>query len=411
MKLTRLIQMTALVTGTTLAVTLGALPATASPGQGQGQGESQAQSQGHGHGPSTDQNADRAIAAYQAMQDHLYTGDGTSLYLERTVPTADDRQYSFEWPFSQAHIATLDLTGLPGRTGRQFADDLADRQAGQEHYWNAAGGTTGLPGYASYVPAPLGEGGDMFYDDNEWVALAKVQDYLQTGDRSALARAMQIFDLVASGWDTDTTHAAPGGVFWTQAPWSTDRNTVSTFPGAELATRLYLITHKKAYLDWAIRSATWADAHLLGPNGLYWDNIKLDGTVDQTQWSYNQGTPIGTYTLLYQATGDRTYLKKAKAIAQAAQAYYGTAGRLAAQPIYFNSIYFKNLQLLESVTGGHTYRDAQQAYADSLWDTVRDPATNLFPVGGTATVLLDQAATVQLFATLAWPKGAARTLY
>jgi len=395
MKLTRLIQTTAVLTGTALAVTLGGVPAVA----GQGHDD---------HGQH--RNVDRAVAAYEAMQANLYADDGSSLYLERTVPTADDRTYSFEWPFSQAHIATLDLTGIPG-VGRPFRDDLADRSVGQERYWNAGGGATGLPGYDSYARAPFGEGGDMFYDDNEWVALAKVQEYLQTGDRAALSRAKEIFALVESGWDTDPSHPAPGGVYWTQAPWSQDRNTVSTFPGAELATRLYLITHQASYLDWAKRSVAWADATLLAPNGLYWDNIKLDGSIDQTQWSYNQGTPIGTYTLLYKATGDRAYLAKAKAIASASLAFYGAEGRLAAQPIYFNSIYFKNLLLLESVTGGHTYRDAQQAYADSLWNDVRDPATNLFPVGGTTTTLLDQAAAVQLFATLAWPKGKASTLY
>ncbi|MEN0128624.1 MAG: glycoside hydrolase family 76 protein [Brevundimonas sp.] len=398
MKLTRLIQTTALIAGTTLVVTLGANPAVATGTGG-----------GHGHGPKG--NADRAIAAYEAMQEHLYTSDGSHLYLERTVPTADDRTYSFEWPFSQAHIATLDLTALPGRAGHQFRDDLADRKVGQERYWNATGGSTGLPGYDSYVRAPYGEGGDMFYDDNEWVALAKVQEYLQTGDRAALSRAKEIFALVASGWDTDPSHASPGGVFWTQAPWSQDRNTVSTFPGAELATRLYLITHQKSYLAWAERSVAWADATLLAPNGLYWDNIKLDGSIDKTQWSYNQGTPIGTYTLLYKATHDRTYLDKAKAIARASLAFYAQDDRLAGQPIFFNSIYFKNLALLESVTGGHTYRDAQQAYADRLWAEVRDPATDLFPVGGTATTLLDQAAAVQVFATLAWPRGQASTLY
>jgi len=120
MKLTRLIQTTALVTGTALAVTLGAVPAVAGQGHEDGHGQSR--------------NADRAVAAYQAMQDHLYTTDGSSLYLERTVPTADDRTYSFEWPFSQAHIATLDLTGLPGRAGREFRDDLAHRKIGQERY-------------------------------------------------------------------------------------------------------------------------------------------------------------------------------------------------------------------------------------------------------------------------------------
>ncbi|MGW8567937.1 glycoside hydrolase family 76 protein [Isoptericola sp. NPDC055881] len=363
----------------------------------------------HGVSPRTQEA--RAVASYEAMQEHLYADDGSSLYLEHYPSKADDRTYSFEWPFSQAHIATLDLAGIPGRTGRGFADDLADRGVGQERFWNAGGGTTGLPGYDSYPRAPYGGGGDMFYDDNEWVALAKVQQYLDTGDDAALDRAEEIFDLVASGWDTDPTHPAPGGVFWTQATWSTDRNTVSTMPGAQLATRLYLITGDADYLRWAERMTDWTDRYLLAPDGLYWDNIKLDGSIDKTHWSYNQGVPVGTYTLLYQATGKAEYLRKAEAIAQASYQYYVTEGRLDGQPMFFNSIWFKNLLLLESVTGGHTYRDAMAAYADAQWRDVRDPETGLFPADGETTELLGQAAMVQIYATLAWPRGKASILY
>jgi hypothetical protein len=391
MKLTRLSKGTALVVGTALGVSLGALPAVAKP--------------------ASDPNTDHALAAYAAMQQYLYTVDGSSLYTEQTVPAAGDNPYSYEWSFSQARAATMDLTGLSGRTGRGFADDLVDRNIGEQRYWNAAGGTTGLPGYDSYVVPPRGQGGDMFYDDNEWVGLSDIQEYLSNGDPAALTKAKQIFNLVASGWDTNPSDAAPGGVFWTQASWSTDRNTVSTMPAAELAARLYMITKKKSYLDWAERSVAWADLHLLGPNGLYWDNIKLDGTVDKTQWSYNQGVSLGAHALLYEATGDRSYLKQAKAIATSSLAYYEADGRLQGQPIYFNSIYFKNLLLLESITGGHTYRNAMQAYADSQWTEARDPATNLFPVGGTTTTLLDQAGMTQIYATLAWPKSKASLLY
>lgn len=365
---------------------------------------------GAGSGTSRWEQAARATASYQAMQDYLYADDGSGLYLERYPRGAEDRPYSYEWPFSQAHVATLDLAGIPA-VGRAFRDDLVDRERAQEHFWNAGGGTTGLPGYDSYARAPYGDGGDMFYDDNEWVALAKVQKYLTTGDQAALARAEEIFELVVSGWDTDPTHAAPGGVFWTQATWSTDRNTVSTMPGAQLATRLYQITGQDRYLRWAERMTSWTDEHLLVPNGLYWDNIKLDGTIDTRHFSYNQGVPVGTYTLLYQATGDREYLRKAEAIAEASYRYFVTEGRLNDHEVFFNSIWFKNLLLLESVTGGSTYRDAMEVYADRQWREVRDPETGLFPVHGDATELLDQAAMVQIYATLAWPRGRTSLLY
>jgi len=353
----------------------------------------------------------RAIDSYEAMQEYMYADDGSGLYLERYPLGSEDRPYSYEWPFSQAHIATLDLAGVPGATGHAFDDDLADRERGQEHFWNADGGTTGLPGYDSYARAPYGDGGDMFYDDNEWVALAKIQKYLDTGDEVALDRAAEIFELVVSGWDTDPDHPAPGGVFWTQADWSNDRNTVSTMPGAQLATRLYLITGEDRYLDWALRMVEWTDEYLLAPNGLYWDNIKLDGSIDKTQWSYNQGVPVGTYTLLYEATGDERYLDKAKAIAEASYRFYVTEGRLDGQPMYFNSIWFKNLLLLESVTGGRTYRKAMQDYAERQWRKVRNPETDLFSGGDEHTELLEQAAMVQIYATLAWPRGKTSILY
>jgi uncharacterized protein YyaL (SSP411 family) len=393
MKLKKLMGTTAVAVSA--ALTLSA-PATAEPRK---------------DGPSQQSKIDRAVASYEAMQEYLYVDDGSSLYLERYPLAGHDRQYSYEWPFSQAHIATLDLTGIHGNVGRQFEDDLADRKVGQERYWNDGGGSTGLPGYDSYPRAPYGDGGDMFYDDNEWVALAKVQEYLVTGDAAELDRAKEIFDLVVSGWDTDPSHAAPGGVFWTQAPWSTDRNTVSTMPGAQLAVRLYMITGEDHYLEWALRFVEWTDEHLLAPNGLYWDNIKLDGRIDKRQFSYNQGVPIGTYALLYQATGEEAYLQKAEAIAAASHTYFVKEGRLNSHEIFFNSIYFKNLLLLESVTGGTKYRAAMQDYADHQWNEVRDPETGLFPVDGTATHLLDQAAMVQIYATLAWPTGKASILY
>ncbi|MEU2201499.1 glycoside hydrolase family 76 protein [Isoptericola sp. NPDC019482] len=364
---------------------------------------------GNGTSPRTQQA--RAVASYEAMQEHLYVHDGSGLYRERYPSGAEDRPYSYEWPFSQAHVATLDLTGMPGQAGRSFADDLADLSVGQERFWNADGGTTGLPAYDSYARAPYGDGGDIFYDDNEWVALAKVQQHLATGDRAALERAEEIFELVVSGWDTDPDHPAPGGVFWTQAPWSTDRNTVSTMPGAQLATRLYMLTGEERYLDWAERMVGWTDEHLLAPNGLYWDNVKLDGSIDRTQWSYNQGVPVGTYTLLYEATGEERYLEKAEAIAAASYRFYVTEGRLAGQPMFFNSIWFKNLLLLESVTGGHTYRDAMAGYADTQWREARDSGTGLFDAGDEHTELLEQAAMVQIYATLAWPRGKASILY
>ncbi len=356
-------------------------------------------------------NAERADAAFAAMQEHFAVADGSGLYREQVPVESGDRPYAFEWPFSQAHIAIADLANQPGINGRRYDAALATAAAAQEHYWDADGGSTGLPGYASYPVGQYGWGGDYFYDDNQWVGLLDVQRYLTDGDEAALERAVQIFDLVVSGWDTDETHPNPGGVFWTQAPWSSDRNTVSNMPGAQLGLRLYQITGEQSYLDWALRMYSWTNDHLQRPDGLYWDHLDLEGNIERTIWSYNQGVPVGVNVLLYEVTGEQRYLDEASRIAEAAHRYYIEEGRLADQPAFFNSIFFKNLLLLESVTGGSTYRDAMQDYADDVWSENRDASTGLFVFDGTHTQLLEQAAVVQIFAVLSWTPNQWRHLY
>src|SRR5579859_2826847 len=88
----------------------------------------------------------RAIQSYNALQKYFYLQDASSLYLEQYPQATGDNPYSYEWPFSQAYIATLDLSTVPGDAGRNYANDAKDREIGQERYWNTTG-ATGLPGY------------------------------------------------------------------------------------------------------------------------------------------------------------------------------------------------------------------------------------------------------------------------
>lgn len=341
------------------------------------------------------QNLERAVASYQALQSYFLTDNG--LYLEE-YPNTTDNPYAYVWPFSQALTATIDMTALP-KDGDQYQDELASDLGALERYWNTE---TTPPGYDSYVRPPLGQGGDKFYDDNEWLALEFLRLFERTQDQAYLDRAKAIFELVVYGWDDDPTHPCPGGVFWTQASWSQDRNTISNAPGAQIGIRLYQITGDASYLDWAERMIAWTDGCLLAPNGLYWDHIDLAGTIEKTQWSYNQGMMIGAKVLLYRATGDRSHLQQAQKIAKAALEYYGSAGRYYTQPARFNAIFFKNLLLLDSEAPNPAYRKAMQAYADEVWRGAREPGTNLFKFEVYKPVtLLEQSAMAQIYATLA----------
>ena len=342
--------------------------------------------------------AERAEASYAALQRYFYD-PATSFYLE-TYPNTEDNPWSYVWPFSQALLATQAVTGIP-EVGRHYRADLADRYTAMEAYWNS---TTTPPGYDSYLRPPLGQGGDKFYDDNEWIALAFLQrHYLARGGAADMRRAAEIFDLVVFGWDTDPSHPCPGGVFWTQAPWSRDRNTVSNAPGAQVGLHLYLATRRPYYLEWSTRMYDWVRTNMLAPNGLYWDHVDLAGTINKVQWSYNQGVMIGAGALLYQATGRRHYLDEARDTATRALAYYAENERYFTQPARFHAIFFANLLRLSTLAPDPAYRAAMEWYADEARRRFRDPATGLYRFEGTNPVtLLEQSGMIRIEAMLAW---------
>lgn len=353
-----------------------------------------------------DADLSRAKVSYAALARAFATSDGSDMYREWYPRQKTDSRYSYEWPFSQVHVALLDLTGLSGKDGSRYDHDLASADAAQLHYW-AKSAPGGHPGFLSSPTPPYGKGHTLFYDDNEWVGLEALQDYCQHHSKTMLKQAESVFDLATTGWDRDRHHARPGGVFWMQSPKNDDRNTVSNMPAAELGVRLYGITRRKSYLAWATRMYRWANRNLQRSDGLFYDHVDLKGHVDRSIWSYNQGVPIAANLAFYRATGKRSYLREAERIASATYRYFVSGRRLDSQPVYFNAIMFKHMLALESVTGGSRYRTAMQAYADHIWRDARNPRTGIFHFGTRPrTDVIEQAAAIQIFAILAWPRSA-----
>jgi rhamnogalacturonyl hydrolase YesR len=151
------------------------------------------------------------------------------------------------------------------------------------------------------------------------------------------------------------------------------------------------------------------DQFLLAPNGL-----RADGTLDPTQWIYNQGIMLGAGVLLYRVTGKSEYLTDARHLADTALAFCrtnpyssGSRGAYSGRAI-FNAIFFRNLLMLYAVNGNSVYLQKMQTYADAVWrdPTVHDASTNLYHLSGESPYsLLDQAAMVQLFALLSWDQS------
>ncbi len=335
-----------------------------------------------------DRNAYRAAVSYWAMQ-HNFLDRGSGVYREESGGGRTARA----WPYSQALAATLAMTRVPKR-GRLYVRDAARRVSGLAGYLRTDGA------FASV----MGPKGEIYYDDNEWIALELLRWYDLRSAPQALAGAKRLFGLVVSAWDSDVTHACPGGVFWTTAHGNSDRNTVTTATGALLGLELYARTHDSSQLAWARRMLGWVTTCMLAPNGLLWDHVGLDGVRDETHWSYNQGTAIGANVLLYRLTGDEGALERAEALADSSLAYFDRTpgGR---EPAFFLAIWFRNLLALESVDGDARYREALQEYANAVWDRLRDDSTGLFRFDRSRSArLLEQAAMVQIYAALAAPR-------
>ena len=330
-----------------------------------------------------DTNAYRAAVAFWAMR-HEFLNSGTDTY--REAPGMNGTATA--WPYSQALAATIAMTAVPKR-GRLYIREAQRRIDGLKRYVRPDGA------YAAGIGA-----GNVYYDDNEWIALELVRWWELRRDRTALARAARLFGVVRRAWDGDETHPCPGGIFWTDAKGNDDRNTVTTATGALLAMRLYEATKNRGYVTWARRMLGWVEGCMLAPDGLLWDHLNLDGERDVTHWSYNQGTAIGAYVSLYRLTGDGDALRRAEGLANESLAYFDRTpgGR---EPPYFLAIFFRNLLGLYAVDGNRAYRDAAQAYADTAWERSRLAGTSLFRFSASRPpMLLGQAAMVQIYAAL-----------
>ena len=346
--------------------------------------------------PTLKGNPLRALRAYEAMQRYYYV-PGSGLYA--------GEPFSYLWPFSQALAATVSMSNV-AHLPVSLAGELRARLIGLRNYLdvNNAGAPEGvytstLAAFDGTVAPPTGPGGAKYYDDNDWVGIELARIYKQTHNAGALGYAQGIMAFEIAGFSSDPTLACPGGIPFSNDIENLERNTVTTAPAAELAAQLYKITGNVRYLQFAEQAYNWVRACLLQPSGMYADHIRPHGVVDQTLWSYNQGTMIGAGTLLYQVTGNSGYLFQARQTAAAALAYF-TPQRLGEENPFFPSVYLRNLMYLDSVTHDPPGPKLAQSYADYSWQHLR-LSNDVFVAGSPASSqLLYQAAIVQIYALL-----------
>ena len=216
---------------------------------------------------------------------------------------------------------------------------------------------------------------DRYYDDNDWLAIDLCDDYALTKDPAVLERAKELHRYIYSGWD----EVLGGGIYWCEQK-KLSKNTCSNAPATVLCMKLYNLTSDPDYLDLAKKTYRWTKENLCDPSdGVYWDNINLEGNIAKQKYTYNSGQMIQAGVLLFQATGDSTYLKDAQVTAKGAHGYFrkmqpvqgGEAMFYTSSP-WFNVILFRGLKALYEVDKNPVYVKAMMENTDYAWKETRD---------------------------------------
>lgn len=155
---------------------------------------------------------------------------------------------------------------------------------------------------------------DRYYDDNAWLVLALAEVFEISKDKKYLDQAEATFKFVISGEDDKLG----GGIYWREKEL-TSKNTCTNGPAIVSALRLYQLTKDEKYLTTAKRLYTWVNANLQDKDGLYWDNIRMDGKIQRHKFTYNTALMIRANCLFNEVTRETQYLREAKRVAKAAE--------------------------------------------------------------------------------------------
>ena len=268
--------------------------------------------------------------------------------------------------------------------------------------------TTRMPvAYAAYVDA----GSDRFYDDNLWLGIDFCDIYEATGERKYLAEAERIWEFIGSGMDD----VLGGGIYWCEQH-KDSKNTCSNAPAAVYALKLYAATGERHYLEQGKALYAWTKRYLSDPgDGLYYDNMALNGTLVTTKYSCNSGQMVQAGALLHKATGDESYLKDAQRTAAASYGCFftgftpedGTPFRILGKgDVWFSAVMTRGFIELYRIDGNAEYLEAVQRSLDHAWVHARD-GKGLFGADLTGRVkdsrkwLLTQAGMAEMYARMA----------
>ncbi|MCC8153577.1 MAG: glycoside hydrolase family 76 protein [Tannerellaceae bacterium] len=304
------------------------------------------------------------------METYPHNPDNYVGYLAEGAEQKKNQEVSFLWPYSGMLSGVIALYKHTGED--KYLKILEERiLPGLELYWD----TTREPWCYQSYPLFNGES-DRFYDDNDWLAIDFCDLYELTGNVYYLDKAIQLHRYIYSGWDDKLG----GGIYWCEQ-MQTSKNTCSNAPAAVLCMKLFNLTQDTAYLEQAKETYNWIRKNLCDPDdSVYWDNIRLDGSVDKAKYTYNSGQMIQAGVLLYEESGNEQYLTEAQQTAKGAFQHFtavqktseGNEELFYSNDPWFNVILLRGLTALYKVDKNSLYVDTMAGNARYAWQYTCD---------------------------------------
>jgi uncharacterized protein YyaL (SSP411 family) len=306
------------------------------------------------------------------------------LYFETNNVAANKGNHSFLWPLCAMIQAANEMEVL--EPSKQYIAPVM--KAIDQYYSDRAP----APAYQAMVVKEKTD--PRFYDDNEWVAIALMDAYSRTHNKKYLETSKMIYRFLLTGLNNV---AGGGGFYWEEGNLKS-KNTCSNGPGVLVALRLYQATKQKAYLDTAIKVYNWTQKNLLGPNGVYFDAIKLPSLkIDSAYYTYNAGTMLQAGVVLYNITKDKKYLNDARSVAVASENHFYKNGKLPGN-YWFNAVLVRGYMELYKIDKNKKQLQFIIDDAEHIWKDERDEQ-NMLGKRKTKS-LIDQAAMLEIYARL-----------
>lgn len=357
-----------------------------------------------------DETLHRILSHYDAGYGSLfnetfpYREDGRVTYLAG-ADTLQGRRVAWLWPTSGLFTA---VNMLLQSSGKKKYEAMLDTLIipGLRNYFDASRQPAC---YQSYIIQA--NKSDRFYDDNVWIALDYLEAYRLTGRTDYLEWSKLLWEFIISGWD----EKAGGGIYWNEQR-KLSKNTCSNAPAAVLAFKLFETTGEYGFFERGLEIYQWTKKTLQDESDhLYFDNIDIEGRIDKRKYAYNSGQMMQAAALLYNITGEKSFLKEAEKIGKSAIFYFteafqtddGRSFRLFNNTDnWFIAVMMRGYTELFNIDKDPEYLLIFKENMDHVWENVRDE-NGLFSRDFSGEVddqykwLLDQAALVEIWASLA----------